>query len=158
MEKKYIDRLWKGIDIGSPNDCWEWKGRPGKNGYCKMSINGREEYIHRIVYQISIGPIPDGYDVCHKCDNRKCANPSHLFAGTRADNLHDMMRKGRDDHTKNLKLENHAMAKLTNDEVREIRRLYDHGERNLKKIGARFGVTNHAIYRIVHRLNWRALE
>lgn len=122
-----------------------------------MCVNGKEEYIHRIVYRLTKGPIPDGYDVCHRCDNRKCGNPAHLFAGTRYDNLHDMIDKGRADHTKNKKAQDHGMAKLTNDQVKEIRRIYDNGDMTQTELGKRYGVTHYAIYRIVHRLNWHSV-
>lgn len=158
MKPTIEQRLWGRIKIASPDECWEWKGRPGKNGYCKMCVNGKDEYIHRIVYQLTKGPIPEGFDVCHKCDNRKCGNPLHLFAGTRYDNLHDMIDKGRADHTKNLKLENHAMAKLTNEQVRQIRYLYDGGMASQIELSKQFCVTNGAIWRIVHRKNWPSIE
>jgi hypothetical protein len=75
--------------------CWEWAASLNDAGYGQMSVNGVPDRAHRISWHIHRGEIPDGLFVLHKCDNRRCVKPDHLFLGTHADNMRDMSRKGR---------------------------------------------------------------
>ena len=75
----------------STDDCLEWDGCIGHNGYGYLGT----ELVHRAVYEEVRGPILEGLLVCHKCDNPPCINIDHLFLGSHADNLHDAMEKGR---------------------------------------------------------------
>lgn len=76
------------------SDCWFWRNGQ-ERGYTKTRMAGREESVHRLSFQLFVGPIPDGYFVCHRCDQPSCWNPMHLFIGTALDNNRDMYAKGR---------------------------------------------------------------
>lgn len=93
----HLSDAWRRLlDPEDPNDksCWVWPGSVNNNGYGSTKRNG-QNYVHRAAWVQAVGPIPDGLDVCHVCDNPPCFRPSHLFLGTAADNMQDMARKGR---------------------------------------------------------------
>lgn len=77
------------------NGCWIWQGAIKSNGYGNVIVEGRTVLAHRRAWEQRHGPVPAGLCVLHHCDVRACVNPEHLFLGTKRDNTHDMMRKGR---------------------------------------------------------------
>ncbi len=95
------ERFWSKVDrAGGPEwleACWLWLPPTSQVfGYGDMHANGRKQYAHRLAWELASGrQIPAGLCVLHKCDNPRCVRPSHLFLGTKADNAHDAMAKGR---------------------------------------------------------------
>ena len=91
------ERFWDKVTKATGDDCWEWSGWK-REGYGRLSsggVKGPDVSAHRVSWEIHFGPIPDGLFVCHTCDNRGCVRPDHLFLGSNADNMADMVRRGR---------------------------------------------------------------
>lgn len=129
----------------TPRGCWEWTAARTAAGYGVIRKGPRNQYAHRLAYELMNGPIADGLCVCHRCDNPPCINPKHLFLGTKEDNSRDMAAKGRSGG---------RPSKLTPDQVREIRALADGGMIH-REIGVRYGMTRRGIGSIVLRKTWR---
>ena len=119
------------------NACWEWGGRINDGGYGFVMFKGRYVMAHRKAWERHNGPIPEGLVVCHKCDNRRCINPHHMFLGTDADNVADMDAKGRRVVLRGSK---NGTAKLNEESVLKVKALLRDGS-GLPEIAERFGVS-----------------
>lgn len=120
------ERLWEQVNKRGPDECWEWTGYVGENGYGRTQINGRAYYAHRVIFNLANPGVIDisapikrtgtGF-LMHSCDNRLCCNPSHLKPATIKENNNDCQKKGR----RNLPTgENHHRAVFSNKEIEEI--------------------------------------
>lgn len=131
--------------------CWDWKGVAHHSGYCHMNYDGKSMSINRISWELNFGEIPNGLFVLHKCDNRRCSNPDHLFLGSSKDNHKDMMNKGR----QNIPFgENHKNSKLTSDNVKKIKELLQLGV-TMSRISKDFKISMGSINAIKHRRTWK---
>lgn len=121
--------------------CHEWNSTMHRDGYGKFYYEGKQVQAHRVAYQFFNGDI-DGKWVLHKCDNRKCVNPDHLFLGSAVDNVADMDMKGR----------RRTKAKLTFEQAEEVKKLLS--ERYSQQVVAeKFGVNQTTISRIQRNIN-----
>ena len=126
--------------------CWEWIGHKN-NGYGSIKTGGKECRAHRISYVLHFGPIsPPSLLVCHKCDNRSCVNPEHLFLGTHKDNSQDALKKGRIKHRIGL---DSPISVLTEKMVAEIKSLYSTGEISQIKIAKKFGISQQTVSNVI---------
>ena len=127
--------------------CWPWHLRyRDKDGYCHIKINQKMHRAHSAVYALVHGTIPSGLYVLHRCDNRACCNPDHLFLGTARDNAHDAMRKDR--HSRGTR---NGISKLTDDDVRAIRASTE----TQWTLARRYGVWQGTIWHIKAGIRWK---
>ena len=132
----------------TPLNCWEWQGSIGSHGYGDLRYKQKGYTLHRLSYSLFRGDIPKNLWVCHQCDNRKCFNPQHLFLGTPRDNCMDMINKGRN---KSCRGDKHPNTKLSDKDVRQIRKLYASGNFSHRNLAVKYGVNHRLIGRIISK-------
>jgi hypothetical protein len=159
VAEEVIRRFWAKVDRRGPDECWPWIGgfggtRWGGKQYGVFRFEGRTVTAHRVSWIIEHGPIPEGMRVLHECDNPPCVNPGDLFLGTQRDNIEDMVRKGRNAAVAG---ERHYRAKLTEEQVVEIRRLRKEHGIAYKALAHRFGVCQQTIGWIVTGGTWKCI-
>lgn len=153
------ERFWLWAIKADGDACWEWIGwTDGDEGYGRFMVDGKRIRAHQFSWVLHFGPIPDGLDVLHKCDNPPCTRPDHLFVGTHLDNMRDKMAKGRGNHQSYppeyyARGERASCVKLNNENVLEIRRLRSEGV-SMNALGRAFGVNPKTIDAIVKRRTW----
>lgn len=135
--------------------CWLWHGSIcAVSGYARIGSYNKTLYAHRVSWEMFQGAIPAGMMVCHKCDVRHCVNPNHLFLGTAKDNMQDALKKGRLNPPKWRCDETHPSAKLTNKQVREIRK----SNKSAFFLAKKYGVFFRTIYAVKLRKSFRDVK
>jgi hypothetical protein len=145
-------RIWLCSEADPETGCWIWQKGKDKDGYGQFSFKNRNYKAHRVAYRLYVGPIPKGMQVLHKCDNTSCVNPKHLFLGTNDDNTVDMVQKDRQ-----AKGEDSARAKLTEDQVREIKKRLA-GPETATNIARDYPVSRKAVSLIKIGINWKHIK
>lgn len=158
MPRKYIrgtieDRLEAYSDrSGGPDACWPWTGST-RRGYGLVSLPGsRSRNAHVQLWIVENGPIPEGMEVCHSCDNPSCINPRHLFLGTHDDNMKDAVNKGRFPRGSSAQ-----KARLREEDIPVIRRVVQEGETR-ESVSKRYGVSAHAVSMIILGKTWKHVD
>jgi hypothetical protein len=154
-QRIFKDRFWGKVDkTTNPDGCWMWKAYCDKRwGYGYVGVgNGKIQLSHRVAWELTNGTIPEGFEVCHSCDNPPCCNPSHLFLGTQKENNDDCINKGRQRHPNG---ELHGRAKLTAKQVREIRERYVPNIVGYRELARIYKVSKTEVFLIVKAIHWK---
>lgn len=141
------ERFWRRVENqDDPESCWPWRGARDTHGYGRTShpVDGHARKVQapRAAFYFANGYFPPM--VRHACDNPPCCNPAHLLPGTHTDNMRDAVERGRFKR---------PGARLTPDDVREMRRRYAAGEK-ITHLAAAFGVGRGAAFNVVYRKTW----
>lgn len=165
------ERFWNKVEIRGADECWPWLATKNNKGYGLIWKPGEgrgnnKTLAHRVSYELENGPIqkgdtPQSLVVQHTCDNPNCVNPAHLVLGTMKSNYHDMATKGRRRIVATVanlgppKLgEQHYMAKLTAEKVRELRARRLAGE-TYAAMARELGLNKSTVRRVVCGTAWR---
>lgn len=140
------DRFWKYVK--KTKSCWDWLGAK-RQGYGAMNVQGKSKPVHRISWEMHYGGIPEGNLVLHKCDNRSCVNPDHLYLGNYQDNVDDMWNRNR--APRGQQRTNQSV--LTDTKVRQIRQ--DTG--SVRALAKKYGVSTTTIWAVRNRKIWKHL-
>lgn len=152
------ERFLRHVAIDKNTECWNWTASKRGKGYGQFGFRGSMRRAHRVAFILFVGEIPNGLSVLHRCDNRLCVNPAHLWIGTVADNNREAVIKGRHVslgiNPNPARREQHWKAKLTEKQISEIRLLSQQG-RSLKSIAVQFHISDSHVGRIVHHKSWK---
>jgi len=179
LTQRDIARFWDKVEKLDDSECWPWTAFT-LDGYGIFGIGGKNYRAPRVAYILATGEDPTGFHVCHRCDNPPCCNAAHLFLASDAENKADMVRKGRAPtgerngavkHPESLQRgdahysrrrpellvrgEDSDAAKLTDDQVREIRAKYRPRVCGLRRLGREYGINGSTVWSILHRKTWK---
>lgn len=141
--------FWKKVKL--TDGCWEWQSTKIRCGYGYHRESNKYHLAHRFAFELWNGEIPEGMNVLHKCDNRACVNPDHLFLGTQQDNILDMIGKKRNGHPAG---EKHWCSKLTEKDVNDIRTKYIPRKCSMMMLAKEYGTSKSSIRDILNGNSW----
>ena len=147
MHEEYINRFLDKINIDPDTGCMMWTAYV-RNRYGAFRIGSKVKQAHRVAWEMKHGTIPEGMNICHRCDTPTCVNPDHMFIGTQKDNMQDCAQKGRMDH----RGEKNSFAILDEDDIRAIRAL--RGKKTQEEIAKMFGTARGNIANIMTGHSW----
>ena len=145
-EEQLRQKMADSVEMDPNSGCWLWAGAATGMGYGSVSIKIDGRYFphtaHRVSFYLATGKDPGELDLCHRCDTTLCVNPSHLFIGTRKDNLRDAVSKGR-------------MAKASPQIARYILHYKDHPEHTPQIIAKKLGMPVHFVMDVQAGKRWK---
>lgn len=157
------ERFWRHVDKRSPDECWGWRGYKLKTGYGLFNLDvsrankNKSTTASRVAWQLTYGEIPQGKDICHRCDNPPCVNPAHLWIGTPKENTLDMIMKDR--HRPGwVPGEKNGQSILTESDVLKIREHYSNDAYSRSELASIFGVSQSAIKKVCYGYTWKHLK
>ena len=150
--KAISDRFWNKVAIGKIEECWRYLEYIDKGGYGRFWYKSSSIRAHRVAWELANGPISNGLDILHKCNNRSCCNPKHLYCGTHSDNMKDKSISG---NVSSLSL-GLGKSKLHNYEILDIRIMK--GVKSQREIAKEFNVSQHTIGCILRNSGWLCKE
>ena len=139
--------------IDTSGECWVWTGAKA-SGRGQVAFKGKVLAVTRVVWEYHNGPIPPGMFICHKCDNPPCCRLDHLFVGSPADNMRDMMEKGRANPRSGPQ---HHNYRLSDAQVVDLRERSSRGE-STAALAAEFGIHISYVRQLVKRQYRRNAE
>lgn len=155
VSEKFKARFWAKVNVAGAGVCWEWTASLSAHGGYGQITAGRGVLLkaHRVAYTLANGEPPQGAFICHTCNNARCCNPAHLYAGTAQTNWDDARASGRAHKFQPKKLQDSPCAKLTNDQAREVLASPLSGV----ELARKFGVTPATISCIRRGKSWKTL-
>lgn len=143
LSEKEANRFWAQVD--KSGECWEWTGTRsrGYGAFKLLRVRASALMAHRVSWEISNGMIVDGLFVCHRCDNKRCVRPDHLFLGTNRDNQLDAVAKGRTRGRGRW---------ITLNQRAEVAALYKTGRYTIQRLADMYEVSTMPIWRITRHL------
>lgn len=160
LTPKEIERFWSYVEVGAPEECWRWRGKPQQpHGYGRMRLTRDGRYLtvrsNRLAWAVHHGEDPGALHVCHHCDNPICVNPAHLFLGTHQENMRDRTKKGRHPGLPALNGQANPNAKLTDRDVLEIRCRYQRDGLTALELAREFGISEGHLRDIARGRKWQ---
>ncbi|MDE2097976.1 MAG: HNH endonuclease [Patescibacteria group bacterium] len=138
------------VELGA---CWVWTGGMMASGYGRFWWNGHDRPSNRVAWEINHGEGPGDMHVLHRCDNRKCVRPDHLFLGTNLDNVRDMLDKGRHWSGKG---EANGRARLRSVDIPILRAKHAAGQ-SIRSLAKSYGMSRTTIQRAINGQTWTHL-
>jgi len=152
------ERFWEKVNKNGPiqphmtTACWMWTSAMSYQGYGYITTTkGHSKKAHRLSFEFAYSIIPQSMQVLHRCDNPSCVNPEHLFLGSNSDNVADKVSKGR---SPDFRGDKNPAAKITKIQAGEIRNKYALGNISQRKLASEYGITQRAIWFIIHNQHW----